>query len=92
MGDPGCSNPGLHLLQEHYPAVMRSSGFAEFLAQLEQESQGCLALTVLRYCQSAGWQRLASLRAKGFWITAPSEFQARYCPSQHQHFTVTAEP
>lgn len=72
--------------------MMRSSGFAEFPAQLEQESQGCLALTVLRYRQSAVWQCLASLRAKGFRIIAPSEFQTRYRPPEHQHLTVTAEP
>lgn len=71
--------------------MMRSSSFAEFLARLEQESQGCLVLTVLRYCQSAGWQHLASLRAKVFWITGPSEFQVRYCPLGHQHLTVQEE-
>lgn len=29
---------------------------------------------------------------KGFWITASSEFQARYWPSEHHHLTVAAEP
>jgi len=62
------------------PFMMRSGGFAEFQAQLEQESRGCLAFTVLQYRHSAGWQRLASLRTEGFWITAPSEFQASCCP------------
>lgn len=71
--------------------MMRSSSFSDFLAQLEQESQGCLVLTVLRYCQSAGWQHLASLRAKDFWITAPSVFQVRYCPLEHRHLAATAE-
>lgn len=67
--------------------MTRSSSSVEFLAQLEQESQGCLALTVLLHHQSAGWQLLASLRAKRFldhslqWV--PSKILALWASPSH---------